>query len=288
MTSEVMATGRGTTAATGRRPGRAGCRAARVTARILRSMDDRDTAPEHRPLAPLPGDWGRALAVVAHPDDLEYGCTAAVAAWTDAGREVAYVLVTRGEAGIDGLAPDVCAPLREREQRASAAVVGVTDVEFLDHRDGVVEYGVPLRRDIAAAIRRHRPELLLTVNHRDTWDGTVWNTPDHVAVGRAALDAAADAGNRWIFPELAERGLEPWDGVRWVAVAGSPRPTHAVDARPGLERAVRSLLEHRTYVEALTDRDPEAYCRDFLAGHAEAAAERFGGVPAVTFEVFTR
>ncbi|MDN3295223.1 PIG-L deacetylase family protein [Streptomyces ficellus] len=240
------------------------------------------------PLRPMPEDWQRALAVVAHPDDLEYGCSAAVAAWTDGGREVAYVLATRGEAGIDAVDPAACGPLREREQRASAAVVGVSTVEFLDHKDGVIEYGLALRRDIAAAIRRHRPELVITLNHRDTWGGVAWNTPDHVAVGRATLDAAGDAGNRWIFPELTEQGLEPWDGVRWVAVAGSSAPTHAVDAAPGMERAVQSLLEHRAYIEALTDQDPEAYCRSFLTANAEAAAERFGGRPAVTFEVFSR
>ncbi|MEU0005221.1 PIG-L deacetylase family protein [Streptomyces sp. NPDC006314] len=239
-------------------------------------------------LQPLPGDWQRALAVVAHPDDLEYGCSAAVAAWTDAGREVAYVLATRGEAGIDTVDPATCGSLREREQRASAAVVGVTTVEFLDHRDGVIEYGLALRRDIAAAIRRHRPELVITLNHRDTWGGVAWNTPDHVAVGRATLDAAADAGNRWIFPELTEQGLEPWNGVRWVAVAGSAEPTHAVDATPGLERAVGSLLEHRTYIEALTDEDPETYVRDFLTAQTTAVGKRFGGRPAVAFEVFGR
>ncbi|MEV8565265.1 PIG-L deacetylase family protein [Streptomyces sp. NPDC051322] len=239
-------------------------------------------------LEPMPADWQRALAVVAHPDDLEYGCAAAVATWTDEGREVAYVLATRGEAGIDTIAPAECGPLREREQRASAAVVGVNTVEFLDHRDGVVEYGTALRRDIAAAIRRHRPELVLTLNHRDTWGGIAWNTPDHVAVGRAVLDAAGDAGNRWIFPELSAQGLQPWNGVRWVAVAGSVTPTHAVDATAGLERSVRSLLEHRSYIEVLTDEDPETYCRTFLTGNAEAAAGRFGGRPAVTFELFRR
>ncbi|MEW1548781.1 PIG-L deacetylase family protein [Streptomyces tsukubensis] len=240
-------------------------------------------------LAPMPEDWQRALAVVAHPDDLEYGCAAAIAGWTDGGREIAYLLATRGEAGIDTLPPAEAAPLREREQRASAAVVGVTAVEFLDHRDGVIEYGTALRRDIAAAIRRHRPELVITLNHRDTWGGTVWNTPDHRAVGRATLDAAADAGNRWIFPELVEeQGLEPWDGVRWVAVAGSTSPTHAVDAGPGLERSVASLLEHRTYIEVLTDQNPEEYCRGFLTGIAETTAPRFGGRPAVPFELFSR
>ncbi|MFJ8225417.1 PIG-L deacetylase family protein [Streptomyces griseus] len=237
-------------------------------------------------LAPMPADWQRALAVVAHPDDLEYGAAAAVAEWTDGGREVVYLLASRGEAGIDTLSPEECAPVREREQRASAAVVGVRTVEFLDHRDGVIEYGVGLRRDIAAAVRRHRPELVVTLNHRDTWGGAAWNTPDHRAVGCAALDAVADAGNRWIFPELGDQGLDPWNGVRWTAVAGSDRPTHAVDVTAGLERSVRSLLEHRTYIEALTREDPERYCRTFLEGMAKDAGERFGGRPAVTFEVF--
>ncbi|MFC8823932.1 PIG-L deacetylase family protein [Streptomyces sp. NPDC057137] len=239
-------------------------------------------------LAPMPADWQRALAVVAHPDDLEYGCSAAVAAWTDEGRDVTYLLASRGEAGIDTIDPATAAPLREREQRASAAVVGVSEVVFLDHKDGVIEEGLALRRDIAAAIRRYRPELVITLNHRDTWGGTAWNTPDHRAVGRATLDAAGDAGNRWIFPELTERGLQPWDGVRWVAVAGSTRPTHAVDATAGLERSVQSLLEHRSYIEVLTDEDPEVYCRTFLTAHAREVAARFGGRPAVPFEVFGR
>ncbi|MFD9379622.1 PIG-L deacetylase family protein [Streptomyces sp. NPDC059999] len=249
--------------------------------------------PQPAPLQPMPTDWRRALAVVAHPDDLEYGCAAAIADWTDGGREVVYVLATRGEAGIDTLAPAECAPLREAEQRASAAVVGVSTVEFLDHRDGVVEYGLDLRRDIAAAIRRHRPELIVTLNHRDTWGGAdgggFWNTPDHKAVGRAVLDAAGDAGNRWIFPELISvQGLEPWDGVRWVAVAGSATPTHAVDATAGLERSIASLLEHKAYIEVLTDQDPEEYVRTFLTGNAQQASACFGGRPAVPFELFPR
>ncbi|MET8679503.1 PIG-L deacetylase family protein [Streptomyces sp. NPDC004647] len=240
-------------------------------------------------LEPMPADWKRALAIVAHPDDLEYGAAAAVATWADRGAEVSYLLATRGEAGIDGLDPAACAPLREQEQRDSAAVVGVTSVEFLDHRDGVIEYGTRLRRDFTAAIRRHRPHLVLTLNHHDTWGGTYWNTPDHRAVGRAVLDAAADAGNRWIFPELIEEeGLMPWGGVRWVAVAGSPQPTHAIDVTAGIDRGVRSLLAHRTYIEALTDEDPEAYCRTFVTGTTESAAARFGGRPAVAFELFPR
>ncbi|SEN30391.1 PIG-L deacetylase family protein [Nonomuraea pusilla] len=236
-------------------------------------------------LDPLPDDWERALAVVAHPDDLEYGCAAAVAAWTDAGREVTYLMVTRGEAGIDTLDPARAARVREREQRDSAAVVGVTAVEFLDHPDGVVEYGTALRRDIAAAIRRHRPELLITLNPEDTWGGTYWNTPDHRAVGRAVLDAAGDAGNRWIFPDTEAK---PWNGVRWVAVAGSDAPTHAVDVTGTLERGVQSLTRHRAYIEALTGEDPETYARNLLEGFARETAERFADRLAVPFRLYPR
>ncbi|MBG0816423.1 PIG-L deacetylase family protein [Planomonospora sp. ID82291] len=238
---------------------------------------------------PMPGDWTRALAIVAHPDDLEYGAAAAISRWTGEGREVSYLLVTRGEAGIDTLPPGQAAPLRESEQRTGAAVVGVTAVDFLDHRDGVIEYGPALRRDLTREIRRRRPELLITLNHHDTWDGrSSWNTPDHRAVGRAVLDAAADAGNRWIFSELAAEGFTPWNGVRWVAVNGSPHPTHAVDVSDHLERAVRSLLAHRTYIEALTDRNPEEYCRTLIGQATSEASARFGGRPAVSFELFPR
>src|SRR5215210_6437547 len=129
-------------------------------------------------LAQMPEDWGRGLAIVAHPDDMEYGASAAVAAWTDAGKSVAYVLVTRGEAGIAGMSPAEAGPLRVDEQRAACDAVGVGSLEFLDHADGVIEYGPRLRRDLAAAIRRHRPELVVTLSHRERFPGGGWNMAD--------------------------------------------------------------------------------------------------------------
>ncbi len=93
-------------------------------------------------MEPLPEDWDRAVAIAAHPDDLEYGLASAVARFTRQGKSVSYVMVTSGEAGIDGLAPDVTGPLREEEERRSAEVVGVDHVEFLGHPDGSVEYGL--------------------------------------------------------------------------------------------------------------------------------------------------
>src|SRR5262249_41613556 len=147
----------------------------------------------------------------------------AIACWTGSGKQVAYLLVTRGEAGIDGMAPTEAGPLREAEERAGAARVGVDVVEFLEgHVDGVVEYGLPLHRDLVAAIRRHRPQLVVSINQLDTWGGLSFNMADHRHVGLAALDASRDAGNRWIFPDAGD----PWSGVRRVAMGGSPRPSH--------------------------------------------------------------
>ncbi len=239
-------------------------------------------------LQEMPEDWQRALAIVAHPDDLEYGAAAAIARWTQQGREVAYLLVTRGEAGIDGISPTDSAPLREAEQRASAALVGAGPVEFLDHSDGVIVEGLELRRDLARVIRRHRPELVITLNHHDYWSFGGWNTPDHRAVGRATLDAVADAGNRWIFPELTADGHEPWPGVRYVAIAGSPQTSHAVDVTDTLEDAIASLAAHHSYLSALSDKPPQEYAREFVTMATGWSAERFGDRPAVAFELLTR
>ena len=228
--------------------------------------------------------WTKALAVVAHPDDLEYGAASAVARWTSRGKDVAYLLVTRGEAGIDAMAPDEAGPLREAEEIAGAREVGVKIVEFLDHKDGVVEYGLPLRRDIARAIRRHRPEVLLTINYRLTWGAPLLNMADHRWVGLAVLDAARDAGNRWIFTDLLEEGLEPWDGVKKVLVSGSPEPTHAVDVTGFLDRGIASLQAHRAYIENLSgDFDPEA----FLRQGASYMGKQIGCEYGVSFEVIS-
>jgi LmbE family N-acetylglucosaminyl deacetylase len=233
-------------------------------------------------LPPLPDDWTRALAVAAHPDDLEYGTAAAVAGWTAAGREVVYLLVTRGEAGIAGMEPARAAVVREAEERRSAAVVGVHDVRFLDHRDGVLVADLDLRRDLAREIRRVRPDLVVALNHHDTFGRGTWNSADHRAVGRSVIDAVGDAGNRWIFPELVDEGLEPWPGVKRVAVAASPTPTHAVDVTDGREAAVASLAEHREYLAALDPRPVEEQAREVVLWTTGGA----DGPARVTFEVF--
>jgi len=214
-------------------------------------------------MQPMPEDWNRAVAVVAHPDDLEYGVASAVARWTGQGKEVAYLLATKGEAGIAGQHPGHVGPVRMEEERRSAAVVGVHEVEFLDHRDGLVEYGVPLRRDLAAAFRRLRPEVIITMSFDLTWgeDGPV-NHCDHRAVGLAVLDACRDAANEWVFPEAGP----PCTGIRDAYVASTGNPTHFVDVTATIDRGIASLREHRAYLDGLgRDFDPDEFLRD-MAG----------------------
>jgi LmbE family N-acetylglucosaminyl deacetylase len=232
----------------------------------------------------LPEDWQRALCIVAHPDDLEFGAAAAVARWTGQGKDVVYCMVTSGEAGIDGLHPDECRRVREAEQVESARLVGVSVVEFLGLPDGIVEYGVPLRRTLAEVIRRHRPEVVITGNFRDSWGGRSLNQADHIAVGRGVLDAARDAGNRWVFPEQLDGDLEPWGDVRAVWASGSPEARHAVDTTDTFDVGVASLEAHRAYIDGLgwEHFDP----REFLEGMARQTGQELGVAFAASFEVY--
>jgi LmbE family N-acetylglucosaminyl deacetylase len=235
-------------------------------------------------LPALPEDWERCLAVAAHPDDIEYGTASAVARWTAQGKQVTYLLATRGEAGIDGMHPAKVGPLREVEERAGAREVGVDVVEFLDHRDGVIEGGLPLRRDIARAIRQHRPEVVVSVAFSVRMVGGFTNQADHRVVGLAALDAARDAGNRWVFPELADEGLEPWGGVRYVCFNGAERPTHGVDITGvPLQRGIASLAAHAEYTKGLGAAGFEP--GPFLTWMATTSGQALGVEAAVLFDV---
>lgn len=248
-----------------------------------------EQSPEQEQLEPLQhyddSALGRVLAVAAHPDDMEYGGSAAVAAWTRRGVAVSYALVTSGEAGIDGIPPHEAGPLREREQRAACATVGVEDVTFLGFPDGTVERGLPLRRAIAEQVRRTRPDVVLVGAFRETWPGGWLNQADHVAVGWAVLDAVRDAGNRWVFPEqLADGALEPWGGVREVLALASPQSTHAVVVDDTVEDAVRSLEAHAAYLAGLGDGTTSA--REVVEGILGGGGPRAGARYAVTAEVF--
>ncbi|WP_326565664.1 PIG-L deacetylase family protein [Amycolatopsis rhabdoformis] len=234
-------------------------------------------------LQPLDENWSTALAIAAHPDDLEYGTASAVARWTAQGKQVVYCLATSGEAGIDSMEPAVTGPLREAEEIAGAAVVGVDTVEFLGYPDGILEYSLALRRDIARAVRRHRPDVVVTGNYHDHWHPGHPNQADHIALGRAVLDGVRDAGNRWVFRELVDEGLEPWQ-VHRIVVTTSPEAGHGIDITDHLDKGIASLAAHAAYLRGLGPgamTDP----REFLEGLAREAGERLGTTFALTAEV---
>jgi len=150
------------------------------------------------------------------------------------------------------------------EEKRSAAVVGVTQVDFLDHPDGLVEYGIPLRRDLAAAFRRLQPEVVIAASFDLTWgdEGPV-NHADHRAVGLAVLDACRDAANGWVFPEAGP----PWPGIRDAYVAATGAPTHFADVTDTIDAGVASLREHQAYIDGLgRDFDPDEFLRN-MAGY---------------------
>ena len=161
-------------------------------------------------------------------------------------------------------------------------MVGVHEVEFLTYGDGTIEYGLPLRRDIARVIRQQRPEVLITLPPHLTWGHHTLNMADHRCVALAVLDAARDAGNRWIFPELLAEGFAPWNGVRMVCLHGSAQPTHAVDVTAFLDQGIASLQAHHVYLSHLsTAFDPAA----FLRQQAVEGGQVLGCLYAECFEV---
>lgn len=219
----------------------------------------------------------RVLCVVAHPDDMEYGGSAAVARWTAMGIEVSYLLLTAGEAGMRSRHPEEVGPLRTQEQHQACREVGVEDLLVLDFPDGLLEPTLEARKQIARRIRQFRPDAVVT----QPWDLEVeWglNHADHRAAGLATVDAIRDADNPWVFRELREdESLEPW-GTDWLLVAGA-EPTHLIDVSgEPVESAVRSLQAHKAYLAELGDHmDPREMLESMTSDDAGLSSE-----PAVT------
>ncbi len=195
-------------------------------------------------------DAERVLCVVAHPDDIDFGAAGTVATWVDAGLAVTYLLVTRGDAGgFDDTPRDQMPILREAEQKAAAAALGVSDVRFLDgYADGTVTPTIELRRDITRVIRQVRPDRILTTSPLRRWERISGPShPDHLAVGEATTCAVyPDARNEFAYPALlADEGLEPWV-VREIWFAGGPGPDHVVDITDTFGRKLNALAAHST------------------------------------------
>ena len=188
----------------------------------------------------------RALVIVAHPDDAEFGCAGTVATWTARGITVDYVLCTDGAQG----SADTSVPaldlksIREREQRAAARVLGVSSVTFLGHPDGALVADLNLRMELSREIRRSRPDVVICQNAVRHYGNLGGNHPDHLAAGQAAIEAIYPAArNPYAFPELLAEGLEP-HSVNEVLVTGTPDPDYFVDVTATLDRKLEALRCH--------------------------------------------
>lgn len=197
----------------------------------------------------------RALVIMAHPDDAEFGSAGTVAQWVRDGWEVHYLVVTDATGGGSDEATEVGAEAREliantrkAEQREAARILGLTGVEFLDYPDGVLEPTITLRHDIVRVIRRIRPSRVICPSPERRWDPYVIGRyhPDHLAVGVAALAAIYPASqNPWDFPELLLEGLPPHK-VREVWITGAPQNNHWVDISDTLDIKIEALRAHHS------------------------------------------
>jgi LmbE family N-acetylglucosaminyl deacetylase len=226
----------------------------------------------------------RILVINAHPDDVDFGTAGSVAVWTDAGIDVAYCILTDGEAGgrHSGIGPSELAEIRRVEQTNAAKVVGVTDLTFLGYPDGRLVASLELRRDITRAIRRFRPDRVVCPSPDRNYERIYASHPDHLACGDAALAAVyPDARNPFAHPELLDEGLEPWV-AREVYLTTAPTANVFVDITDTVERKVEALRRHVTQMP-----DPEGI-EERIRAWAGANAERGGLAPGRLAEAFLR
>ncbi|MPZ87088.1 MAG: PIG-L family deacetylase [Nitriliruptorales bacterium] len=209
--------------------------------------------------------FSRALVIVAHPDDAEFGAAGTIARWVELGTDVRYVVLTDGASGSadPAMTRERLVEIREREQRAASKELGVSDVTFLGYPDGFLEPSLEARRKVAAEIRRHRPEAIITLNPEVRW--TAWgsvNHPDHRAVGDLVLHSINPAASTRLWdPTLIDEGLEPWDVAElWMTAFG--RGSEMVDITGTFERKVDALRRHASQ---LSGWDPEPRMREMAA-----------------------
>jgi LmbE family N-acetylglucosaminyl deacetylase len=224
----------------------------------------------------------RVLVVAAHPDDVDFGASGTIAGWTKAGVQVTYAIVTNGDAGgFDPSVPRSEIPrIRQEEQRAAAACVGVNDVRFLGYRDGELTVTHELRRDISRVIRQVRPQRVLCQSPERVWARIASSHPDHLAAGEATIQAVyPDARNPFAHVALlAEEGLEAWV-VPEIWVMGGPKPEHYVDVTDMFDAKLAALRSHESQTSHLDEL--ETFLRDrgkLNAGSAGLGEDRLAEV----------
>ncbi len=227
------------------------------------------------------------MAVVAHPDDAEFGCAGTLAFWAREGWDVYLVICTDASGGGSDEATDVGAAARraitntrETEQRASARVLGLKDVIFLDQPDGQLAPSIDLRRTLVRLYRRYKPTRLVCQSPDRIWKpyAIPRHHPDHLAAASAAMAAMYPASqNPWDFPELLAEGLAPHK-IRELYVMGAPEINHPIDISSTLDVKIASLREHDSQVGARFG-EVEKLIREWASKNGEAhglsAAELF-------------
>ena len=197
----------------------------------------------------------RVLVINAHPDDSDFGASGTIAAWIKQGIEVSYVMCTNGDQGGEEsqYTKEEMPMVRQREQRAAGAVIGVTDITFLNYVDGHLEPTIALRKDLVREIRRVKPDRMICQSPERNWDRIGASHPDHLAAGEAAIQAVyPDARNPYAFTELLEEGFEPWR-VKEVWMSGFPQPDHWVDITDTFDLKIKVLREHASQTNHIED-----------------------------------
>lgn len=189
----------------------------------------------------------RILFVTAHPDDLDFGAGGTIAQWSDKGIAISYCVCTNGDqGGVDPNVPRSQMPkIRQQEQRDAGAVLGVSDIHFLNYVDGHLQATIELRKDIVRAIRKVRPQRMVIQNPERNWDRIFSSHPDHMAAAEAAMQAVyPDAGNPFAFEDLLQvEGLQPWT-VQEVWVMSPNIVNHVVDISSTIDRKLQAIKSH--------------------------------------------
>ncbi len=200
-----------------------------------------------------PDNWQaeqKILVILAHPDDPEFFCGATLARWARAGHEIHYFILTCGDKGGDPkLTSEQLCVLRQAEQQKAAAIIGVKSVTFLDLEDGYLVPSLNLRRECVRAIRRARPNILVTCDPTLLYTafGTI-NHPDHRAAGQVVLDAVFPAaGNPHFFPELLQERLDPHTPREvWISIPSAATVT--LDITDTWPVKLTALKEHKSQI----------------------------------------
>jgi LmbE family N-acetylglucosaminyl deacetylase len=220
----------------------------------------------------------RALAVAAHPDDVEFGCAGTLANWVDEGAHVTICVVTDGSTGTQDrdLMGEPLAAVRRKETGRAAEIIGAQELIWMGLPDGYVEYTLALRRDLARVFRKARPHRYVVMDPTPTIEDRFVNHPDHRAVGQASLDVTLTAGTTpGHFPELLDEGLEPWRGLRELWIMGPGSKPVITDISGTIDRKIDALLCHASQVGDDAEQIAR-WVRGFCADIGRPAGHAFG------------